>query len=73
MAVFEPVMMDFQQNHNVYKFQFAVSIVFHKAVDPAVVTQPPVTLTLEMVAVDTYMNRMVQAGFFIFQTLFHYN
>ena len=44
-------MMDFQQKHNAYKFQIAVDVVFHKAVDPAVVTQPPVTLTSEMVAV----------------------
>ena len=51
IAVFKPVMMDFQQKHNADKFQIAVSIVFHKAVDPAVVTQPPVTLTSEMVAV----------------------
>ena len=38
IAVFEPVMMDFQQKHNAYKFQSVVSIVFHKAVDPAAVT-----------------------------------
>ena len=50
IAVFKPVMMDFQQKHSAYKFQIAVSIVFHKAVDPAVVTQPPVVLTSEMVA-----------------------
>ena len=37
IAVFEPVMMDFQQKHYAYKFQIAVSIVFHKTVDPAVV------------------------------------
>ena len=41
IAVFEPVMVDFQQKHSAYKFHIAVSIVFHKAVDPAVVTQPP--------------------------------
>ena len=44
-------MMDFQQKHSAYKFQIAVSIVFHKAVDHAVVTQPPVVLRSEMVAV----------------------
>ena len=43
--------MNFQQKHSAYKFQIAVDVVFHKAVDPAVVTQPPVTLTSEMVAV----------------------
>ena len=51
IAVFEPVMMNFQQKHSAYKFQIAVDIVFQKAVDPAVVTQPPVTLTSGMVAV----------------------
>ena len=43
--------MDFQQNQSAYKFQIAVDVVFHKSVDPAVETQPPVTLTSEMVAV----------------------
>ena len=50
IAVFKTVMMDFQQKHSAYKFQIAVSIVFHKAVDPAVVTRPLVLLTSEMVA-----------------------
>ena len=76
-------MMDFQQKHNAFKFQIAVSIAFHKAVDPAVITHPPVTLTSEMVAVYAdapplnvnrqllCTNRMVHAGFF--QTLFPCN
>ena len=51
IAVFKPVMLDFQQKHIAYKFQIAVSIVFHKAVDSSVVTHPPVVLTSEMVAV----------------------
>ena len=51
IAVFKPIMMDFQQKYNEYKFQIAVDVVFHKAVDPAVVSQPPVTLTSEMGAV----------------------
>ena len=51
IAVFNPVLMDFQQKHSACKFQIAVSIVFHKAADPAVVTQPQVVLTSEMVAV----------------------
>ena len=51
IAVFTPVMTTFQQEHRVYKFQIAVTVVFHKAVEPAVVIQPPVTLTSEMVAV----------------------
>ena len=51
MAVFTSAMSTFQQKHHAYKFQFAVDIVFHKADDPAVVTQPPMTLTSEMVAV----------------------
>ena len=37
--------------HHAYKFQVAITIVCHKAVDPRVVTQPPVTLTSEMIAV----------------------
>ena len=48
IAVFKPVMMDFQQKHSTYKFHISVDVVFHEAVDPAVVTQPPVTLTSEM-------------------------
>ena len=78
--------MDSQQKHSTYKFQVVVNIVFHKVVDPAVITHPPVVLTSEMVDVyaDTplnYANRqllnfkctniMVQAGFFSkFVTLF---
>ena len=37
--------------HSAYKYQIPVDVLFHKAVDPAVVTQPPVSLTSEMVAV----------------------
>ena len=44
-------MIKFQQEHRAYKFQIAVCVVFHKAVYPSVVTQPPVALTSEMVAV----------------------
>ena len=44
-------MTKFHQEHRAYKFQIAVCVVFHKAVDPAVITQPPVALTSEMVAV----------------------
>ena len=51
IAVFAPAMATFQQEHHAYKFQMAVNVVFHKAVDPAVVTQPPVTLTSEMLSV----------------------
>ena len=51
--IFKQVMMNFQQKHSAYKFQIAVSIDFHKAVDPAVIMQPPVVLTPEMVAVYT--------------------
>ena len=42
IAVFTPVMATFQQEHCAYKFQISVTVVFHEAVDPAVVTQPPV-------------------------------
>ena len=51
--VFKPAMVKFHQEHRAYKLQVAVSIVFHKAVDPTVVTHPPVVLTSEMVAVYT--------------------
>ena len=51
MTAFKPVMTKFHRDHQAYKFQVAVDVVYHKAVDPAVMTQPPVTLTSEMVAV----------------------
>ena len=51
IAVFTHVMTRFHQEHCAYKLQIAVSVVFHKAVDPAVITRPPVTLTSEMIAV----------------------
>ena len=50
-AVFPPVIATFQRGNRVYNFLIAVYVVFHKAVDPAVATQPPVTLTSEIVAV----------------------
>ena len=34
--------------HNAYKFQITITIVCHKAVDPSIVMQPPVTLTSEI-------------------------
>ena len=51
IAVFKPVMTKFHQEHRAYKLQIAVNVVFHKAVDPAFVTQSPVALASEMVAV----------------------
>ena len=51
VAVFKPVMAKYHQCHHEYKFQIAVDVVFHKAVDPAVIKQPPVTLTSEMVTI----------------------
>ena len=51
IAVFKPAMVVIQQEHRAYKFQIAVDVVFHKAVHPAVITQPPMALTSEMVAV----------------------
>ena len=41
----------YQRDHFAYKFQMAVGVIFHNAVDPTVITQPAVTLTSEMVAV----------------------
>ena len=43
-------MTQFHTKHRAYKFQVAITIVYHKAVDSSVVTQPPVTLTSEMIA-----------------------
>ena len=48
---FQPSMSTCQRDHSAYKFQKAVDVIFHKAVDPTVITQPAVTLTSEMVAV----------------------
>ena len=45
-----PTMKNFQTKH-AYKFQIAITSVCHKGLDPSVVTQPPVTLTSEMIAV----------------------
>ena len=47
----QPTMAVYQRRHRAYKFQVAADIMFHKAVDPAVITQPPVTLRCEMAAV----------------------
>ena len=48
---FQPSMPTYRRDHSAYKFQKAVDVIFHKAVDPTVITQPAVTLTSEMVAV----------------------
>ena len=48
---FQPSMSTYQRDHSAYKFQMVVHVIFHKAVDPTVITQPAVTLTSEMVAV----------------------
>ena len=48
---FQPSMSTYQRDHSAYKFQMAVDVIVHKAVDPTVITQPAVTLTSEMVAV----------------------
>ena len=48
---FQPSMSTCQHDHPAYKFQMAVYVIFHKAVDPTVIPQPAVTLTSEMVAV----------------------
>ena len=46
-----PTMKTFQVKHHAYKFRDAITIVCHTAVDPSVVTQPPVTLASEMITV----------------------
>ena len=48
---FQPSMSTYHRDHSAYKFQMAVDVIFHKAVDRTVITQPAVTLTSEMVAV----------------------
>ena len=47
----QSTMKTFHTKQNAYKFQISITIVCHKVVDPSVVTQPPVTLTSEMIAV----------------------
>ena len=56
ITAFKPAMGKFHREHHAYRFKISVDVVFHKAVDPAVITQPPVTLTSEMIAVyaDTF-------------------
>ena len=56
ITTFKSAISKFHREHHAYKFQISVGVVFHKAVDPAVITQPPVTLTSEMIAVyaDTF-------------------
>ena len=51
VSSFQPSMTKYHREIRAYKFQMVVDVVFHKAVDPAVITQRPVTLTSEMVAV----------------------
>ena len=51
LSSFQPSMTKYHREHRAYQFQMTVDVVFHKAVDPAVIIQPPVTLTSEMVAV----------------------
>ena len=48
---FHPSMSTYQRDHSAYKFQMAIDVIFHKAFDPTVITQPAVTLTSEMVSV----------------------
>ena len=48
---FQPSLSTYQRDHSAYKFQMAVDVIFHKAVDPTVIFQPAVTLTPEVVAV----------------------
>ena len=41
----------YQRRHHAYKFQVALNVVFQKAVDPTILTAPPVTLRTTMAAV----------------------
>ena len=51
LHLLRPSMKTFRSKHRACKFQVATTIVCHTAVDTSVVTQPPVTLTSEMIAV----------------------
>ena len=44
IAALEPIMAAYQQRHHAYKYQIAVNVIFHKAMDPTILTDPPVTL-----------------------------
>ena len=48
---FIPSMKTFHTKHHAYKFQVAITIVSHKAMDQSVVTQPPVTSEIIAVCV----------------------
>ena len=41
---FQPSMSTYQRDHSAYKFQMDVDVVFHKAVDPTVITHPAVNI-----------------------------
>ena len=47
VSSFQPSMTKYHREHRAYEFQMAVDVAFHKAVDPAVITQPSVILTSE--------------------------
>ena len=51
ITAFLPAMDTYKQKHHAYKFQIVLSMVFHKAVDPTVVTQPPVVFRSTMAAI----------------------
>ena len=44
-------MAAYQQRHHAYKYQITLNVVFHKAVVPTILTDPPVTLRTTMAAV----------------------
>ena len=46
-----PAMAAYQRKHRAYIFQIALNVVFHKAVDTTILTDPPVTLRATMAAV----------------------
>ena len=50
VAALEPTMAAYLQRHHAYKYQIAVNVIFHKAVDPTILTDPSVTLRTTMVA-----------------------
>ena len=49
----KPTIIACQQRHRAYKYQIALNVLFHKALDPTILIDPPVTLRTTMTAVYT--------------------
>ena len=69
VVVLEPTMAAYQQRHHAYKYQIAVNVIFHKAVDPTILTDPPVTLRTTMVGVYAADVPLVETSRHLFELL----